>query len=257
MSAHAFSTMRGGAVFSRFPAGTGKGVLRPEKTSWPPTFSPFSAPELQDAEIPYDSLPVDKGHLLPIIHPCSGVSVQWTTTLNPLLLLAGSLPSNGPGSLRSGPNSSRLKQSPESTENVAPGNAVSPADQPSTRKVIGDLCYSSHAFCSRQSFSVVQCTATSLQCLLLKKNRPHAIQLPLQDLDSPQPSGPTAVAASGGQEGDLENAGEDALASMKQDDKAHWKLRALANIRRHSDSEIFISHAQKRYYLDCYHHEAI
>ena len=35
-----------------------------------------------------------------------------------------------------------------------------------------------------------------------------------------------------------------------RDEKAHWKLRALANNRRHSDSEIFISHAHKQYALE-------
>ena len=34
---------------------------------------------------------------------------------------------------------------------------------------------------------------------------------------------------------------------LRPDDKAHWKLRALANIRRHSDSDIFVSVAHKRY----------
>lgn len=72
-----------------------------------------------------------------------------------------------------------------------------------------------------------------------------------QELESPEPSGLTPVAAPEAQAGSQEGANEDLLSSLKQDDKAHWKLRALANIRRHSDSEIFISHAQKRYASHC------
>ncbi len=76
---------------------------------------------------------------------------------------------------------------------------------------------------------------------------PSSSRPTLQGLDSPEPSGPTPAAESGRQAGAAAEAGQDVLAGLKQDDKAHWKLRALANIRRHSDSEIFISHAQKRY----------
>lgn len=32
----------------------------------------------------------------------------------------------------------------------------------------------------------------------------------------------------------------------KPDEKGHWKLRALANIRRHSDTDIFVNSAQRR-----------
>ena len=67
----------------------------------------------------------------------------------------------------------------------------------------------------------------------------------MQDLDSPVPSAAPAPADQG--ETDQEKPREAAVQPpQKQDEKAHWKLRALANIRRHSDSEIFISHAHKR-----------
>ena len=71
-----------GAVFIPFLAGTGKGLLRPAQTCWPQAFSPFSAPDLQDAEVPYKSLPVDKGHLLPITRLRSGVSLLGCTASN-------------------------------------------------------------------------------------------------------------------------------------------------------------------------------
>ena len=56
--------------------GTGKGAGPVAQSSWPTTFSPFASPELQDAEVPYENLPVDKGHLLPLIQPTSRVSLQ-------------------------------------------------------------------------------------------------------------------------------------------------------------------------------------
>ena len=35
-------------------------------------------------------------------------------------------------------------------------------------------------------------------------------------------------------------------AGDRPDEKGHWKLRALANIRRHSDTDIFVNSAQGR-----------
>lgn len=51
---------------------TGLGVPENEpgrKGSWPGAFSPFSDPALQDSEVPYENLPVDRGHLLPPFFP--------------------------------------------------------------------------------------------------------------------------------------------------------------------------------------------
>ena len=128
-------TLESGAVFIHFLAGTGKGVLRPAKSSWPQAFSPFSAPELQDAEVPYESLPVDKGHLLPMIRPYSGVSTPGVYSLQSSFHTAGSLPSNGPGSLKSRHGSSKNQHPSQHSVRTASGNAVNPADQPTSRKV--------------------------------------------------------------------------------------------------------------------------
>jgi len=35
----------------------------------------------------------------------------------------------------------------------------------------------------------------------------------------------------------------------RPDEKGHWKLRALANIRRHSDTDIFVNSANRKYAL--------
>lgn len=103
---------------------TGKKAHRPAKSSWPTTFSPFSAPELQDAEVPYENLPVDKGHLLPIIHPQPGVSIRVPETLT-LPPFAGSIPSFGPGSSQTPKNNSLSAKSPSQAD-----EPPSQADQP-------------------------------------------------------------------------------------------------------------------------------
>ena len=44
----------------------------------------------------------------------------------------------------------------------------------------------------------------------------------------------------GGSRDKMSTSQPDAASGQPPDEKAHWKLRALANIRRHSDSDIFL-----------------